>query len=61
MKAELIGSSDALRALRQEIDYVARSDAKVLITGESGVGKAVVARRIHEGSRRSGPFVTISG
>jgi len=60
MKAELIGSSDVLCALRQEIDDVARSNAKVLITGESGVGKDLVARRIHECSGRTGPFVTIN-
>ncbi len=48
----LIGNSAAMRALNQDIDNAARSRAKVLITGETGVGKEVVARLIHQ---RSGP------
>ena len=43
----LIGRSAALRLVQQEIEYAARSDAKVLITGASGVGKEVVAHLIH--------------
>jgi DNA-binding NtrC family response regulator len=50
--SELVGTSAAMAALRPEIERAARSDAKVLITGESGVGKEIVARRLHEGSRR---------
>jgi hypothetical protein len=42
----------ALRALLAEIDDAARSDAKVLLTGESGVGKEIAARLIHDRSRR---------
>ncbi len=58
---QLIGSSAALRAIEQEIDYASESDAKVLITGESGVGKEVVARLVHQRSaRRSAPLVTIN-
>ena len=58
---QLVGSSEAIRGVEEEISYAARSDAKVLITGESGVGKEVVARRIHEMSRRSAnPLVTIN-
>jgi len=49
----LIGTSPAIIELKDEIERVARSDAKVLITGESGVGKEVVARSIHAASRRS--------
>jgi transcriptional regulator with GAF, ATPase, and Fis domain len=49
----LIGRSAAIRAIEDEIDSAARSDAKVLITGETGVGKAVVARLIHHQSRRA--------
>ena len=45
--AQLVGRSAEIVALRQEIERVARSDAKVLITGESGVGKEIVARGIH--------------
>jgi len=60
MATEWIGISSASHALRQEIDDVAGSAAKVLITGESGVGKDIVARLIHERSGRTGPFVTIN-
>ena len=48
----LIGTSTAARHLQQEISDAARSDAKVLLTGESGVGKEVVATLIHQQSRR---------
>lgn len=48
----LIGTSSAVRALREEADYASRCDAKVLITGESGAGKEIVARLIHGSSRR---------
>jgi transcriptional regulator with PAS, ATPase and Fis domain len=57
----LVGVSPAIKTIQEDIEYASRSDAKVLVTGESGVGKEVVARLIHEGSsRRNGPLVTIN-
>jgi DNA-binding NtrC family response regulator len=51
---ELTGTSPAIEMLRQDIEAAARSDAKVLITGETGTGKEVVARLIHSRSARRG-------
>src|SRR6187397_1579033 len=57
----MVGISAAIQSVEDEIDHAARCDAKVLITGESGVGKEVVARLIHERSARSrGPLITIN-
>src|SRR6516162_9791465 len=57
----LVGFSTAMREIEQEILCASRSSAKVLITGESGVGKEVVARLIHQRSERaSSPLVTIN-
>ena len=57
----LIGASVAIRTVQEEAEYAAQSDAKVLLTGESGVGKEVVARLIHSKSRRShAAFVTMN-
>src|SRR6188768_2337403 len=57
----LIGESPALEAIRAELEYASRCDAKVLITGESGVGKEVVARLIHANStRRRAPLITVN-
>jgi anaerobic nitric oxide reductase transcription regulator len=50
---EILGSSQATRRLLEEIGLVAASDLAVLITGETGVGKELVARRIHALSRRA--------
>jgi transcriptional regulator with PAS, ATPase and Fis domain len=57
----LVGGSLAICAVRDEMLYAARSDAKVLITGESGVGKEVVAHLVHaESARRRAAFVTVN-
>src|ERR1700752_2331204 len=57
----LVGLSPSMREIDAEIVCASRSTAKILITGESGVGKEVVARLIHQRSRRSGgPLVTIN-
>jgi transcriptional regulator with PAS, ATPase and Fis domain len=59
--AELIGTSASIRELRAEVERVSASDAKVLITGESGVGKEIVARAIGAASLRSNaPFVPVN-
>ena len=58
---EMIGESVAMRALRKQISIVAPTDGRVLISGESGTGKELVARAIHQQSKRkSAPFVEIN-
>jgi anaerobic nitric oxide reductase transcription regulator len=49
---ELIGTSEVIRRLHREVELIARSDFSVLITGETGAGKEVVARAVHAASRR---------
>jgi len=57
----LIGSSPAMEQVRATIAKLARNQAPVYIAGESGVGKELVARLIHEqGPRASGPFVPVN-
>ncbi|WP_240126860.1 sigma-54-dependent transcriptional regulator [Thermomonas alba] len=59
--ARLLGQSAAMQALRATLAKVARSQAPVYITGESGSGKELVARLIHaEGARAAGPFVPVN-
>lgn len=59
--APLIGATPAMAALREKIERVAGTDFTVLLEGESGVGKELVARQIHDLSRRrNGPFVAIN-
>jgi two-component system nitrogen regulation response regulator NtrX len=58
---QLVGESPAIRRLAGLVDQLADSDASVLVTGENGTGKEVIARNIHFASRRgSGPFVTVN-
>jgi DNA-binding NtrC family response regulator len=58
---EIVGNSEAIRKVVEMADRVARTDARVLITGSNGTGKELVARRIHEMSlRASGPFVEVN-
>ena len=59
--APLIGSSRAIKTLRERIERVAATDFTILVEGESGSGKELVARQIHELSkRRRGPFVAVN-
>ncbi len=58
LKYEMIGRSAAMQRLFRDIEKVAPTKATVLITGESGTGKELVARAVHNRSRRKdGPFV----
>jgi DNA-binding NtrC family response regulator len=56
----MVGKSEAMAALREHIRKIAATEATVLITGESGTGKELVARSLHQSSRRSAlPFVPV--
>lgn len=58
---EYISVSESMREIKNMIDTVAASEASVFITGESGVGKEVLARRVWKNSgRRNGPFVAVN-
>ena len=60
-KFEMIGKSEAIQQVRDMIEKVAPSDARVLILGENGTGKELVAHAIHEKSNRNkAPFVTLN-
>jgi DNA-binding NtrC family response regulator len=60
-EVRLVGDSAPMLRVRHQIEQAARSDAKVLVTGETGVGKEVVVRLIHQlGARRHMPFVTLN-
>jgi DNA-binding NtrC family response regulator len=59
--APLLGGSTAMREVRDVIETIADIDASVLLRGESGVGKDVVARALHAASTRSHvPFVKVN-
>lgn len=58
---EIVARDPAMQRVLQLADQIAASDASVLITGESGVGKEVMARRVHEASRRAAaPFIAVN-
>jgi DNA-binding NtrC family response regulator len=60
-KPELIGESQAIRKVRDLVKRVAPTDAKVLITGETGTGKELTAHDIHNNSKRkNGPFIPVN-
>ncbi|GAA0868024.1 sigma-54-dependent transcriptional regulator FlbD [Brevundimonas basaltis] len=57
----MISADPSMKAVLQLADQVARSEASILITGESGVGKEVMARYLHAGSKRSErPFISVN-
>lgn len=59
--AEMIGDSEGMQKIKDTIAKVAPTDARVLVTGENGVGKEMVARRIHElSARANGPLVEVN-
>lgn len=58
---QMIGESEPIRKIKETIEKVAPTDARVLITGDNGVGKELVARWIHEKSNRAtGPIVEVN-
>jgi len=60
-RVEIVGDSDVIVVLRDQVDRAAPSNGRVLIYGENGTGKELVARRIHYLSERSGgPFVEVN-
>lgn len=60
-KYEMIGESEGIRKVKEMIDRVAPTEARVLITGANGTGKELVAHQIHEKSSRSkAPFVEVN-
>ncbi len=56
----LVGRSDAIRRLRETIERYAASSAPVLVLGESGTGKDLVARALHERARRAGQYLALN-
>lgn len=58
---EMIGESEPIRRIKETIDKVAPTEARILITGENGVGKELVARWVHEKSPRAGgPLIEVN-
>ncbi len=61
MRHEIVGSSQAIRVVQKRIETVAPTSARVLITGENGSGKELIARAIHRLSqRRAAPFIEVN-
>ena len=59
--AHLIASSPAMNRVLQRVDKIAKSDAAILLRGDSGTGKELIARTIHERSSRSNnPFIAVN-
>lgn len=59
--SEIVGESSSIKQIKATIQKVAPTDARVLITGENGTGKELVARWLHEYSRRNdGPFIEVN-
>ena len=60
-KHEIVWSGETMRRVMEQIDRVAASESRVCILGETGTGKELVARTLHDRSaRRSGPFITLN-
>src|SRR5450631_1396475 len=60
-KHEIVHSGEAMRRVMAQVDRVAASEARVCILGETGTGKELIARALHERSpRKDGPFVTLN-
>lgn len=60
-KHEIVWSSDAMRRVMGQVDRVSAGESRVCILGETGTGKEVIARAVHDRSRRKdGPFVTLN-
>ena len=58
---DMVGESEAITKIKEMIDRVAPTDARVLITGKNGTGKELVARWLHEKSQRAGqPFIEVN-
>jgi two-component system, NtrC family, nitrogen regulation response regulator NtrX len=58
---DIVGNSASIQKVKDMIDRVAATDARVLITGSNGTGKELVARRLHEKSNRAeGPFIEVN-
>ncbi|HYK92343.1 MAG TPA: sigma 54-interacting transcriptional regulator, partial [Acidobacteriota bacterium] len=58
---EIVGTSEAMRRVMSQVERVAPSTSRVFIFGETGTGKELIARALHEGSpRRAAPFVAVN-